>query len=120
MRCNKLLPVLMLSTLFVLPITGAIAADSAAAAPTFGDYQAKGFLSDYSKIPTTPAEDGAYQYLDPNFDAKKYNWTEGVTAGVGSYLKSYTKWDYTKEAMDHWAQMIRARLDQVHGKETEK
>lgn len=251
MRCNKLLPVLMLSTLFVLPITGAIAADSAAAAPTFGDYQAKGFLSDYSKIPTTPAEDGSYRYLDPNVDGKKYNkllvdrikiwfkddaeykgidpdelkmltdyfysaiekamgdaypmvkeagpdvlrlriaitdvepnqvvasvttlvvpflwvgdagtgvakgepgstvftgeatiemealdstsseqaaayiqtdagkkynWTEGVTAGVGSYLKSYTKWDYTKEAMDHWAQMIRARLDQVHGKKTE-
>lgn len=249
MRSNKLLSVLLLSSLFALPFAGtAVAAD----APMFGEYQAKGFLSDYSKIPTTPAEDGAYKYRDTNVDAqkypkllvdrikiwfkedaeykgidpdelkmltdyfyqaiekamgdaypmvkepgpdvlrlrialtdvhpnqvaasvttlvvpfvwvadagsgvakgeagstvftgeatmelevldsvssdqlaayiqtevgKKYNWTHGVTKGVTSYVNAYSKWEYTKEAMDHWAVMMRERMDQVHGKTAQK
>lgn len=48
--------------------------------------------------------------------AKKYNWTEGVQQGVTDYLRAYTTWAYTKQAMDHWAKMLRARMDTVHGK----
>jgi hypothetical protein len=70
MRPNQLLPTILLSTLFALPFAGSATATDA---PTFGDYQAKGFLSDYSKIPSTPSEDGAYKYRDPNVDASKYN-----------------------------------------------
>lgn len=47
---------------------------------------------------------------------KKYNWTEGVDKGVSSYMKAYSTWDYTKEAFDRWAGMIRARLDAAHGR----
>ena len=50
---------------------------------------------------------------------KKYVWTEGVQKGVDSYLKAYSTWAYTKQSMDAWAQLIRTRLDAVHGK-TEK
>lgn len=48
--------------------------------------------------------------------AKKYNWTEGVKEGVTDYLRSYSTWAYTKEAMDHWANKLRERMDMVHGK----
>lgn len=53
---------------------------------------------------------------------KKYNvdLDEGVgkavEKGVGSYLKAYSTWAYTKQSMDHWAQLIRERLDAAHGK----
>ncbi len=50
---------------------------------------------------------------------KKYNWTSGISTGVGDYIKAYSTWDYTKQAMDFWAQLIRQRLDEAHGK-TEK
>ena len=48
--------------------------------------------------------------------AKKYNWTEGVEEGVTDYLRAYTTWAYTKEAMNKWAKMLRVRMDAVHGK----
>jgi len=48
--------------------------------------------------------------------AKKYNWTEGVKEGVTDYLRAYSTWAYTKEAMDHWAKKLRERMDTVHGK----
>jgi hypothetical protein len=233
------------------PQLGALA-DSGAGAPMFGDYQAKGFLTDYSRISTTAGEDGAYRYRDPTADlgsynkllvdrikvwfkedseykgidpdelkmltdyfyeaiekavgdaypmvseagpdvlrlriavtdlvpnkpeasvtslvvpflwvgeagagaatrevgatpftgeatielealdstsnrqlaayietevGKKYQWTKGITQGVTSYLDAYSKWDYTKKAMDQWAQMMRQRLDEVHGETAEK
>lgn len=47
---------------------------------------------------------------------KKYVWTEGVQKGVDSYLKAYSTWAYTKQSMDAWAQLIRTRLDAVHGR----
>jgi len=47
---------------------------------------------------------------------KKYNWTEGVAKGVGDYVKAYSTWDYTRQAMDYWAKLIRQRLDETHGK----
>lgn len=51
---------------------------------------------------------------------KKYNWTEGVSKGVTSYVNAYSKWKYTKQAMDDWAQLLRKRLDEAHGKTTDK
>jgi hypothetical protein len=52
--------------------------------------------------------------------AKKYKWTEGVTEGVSSYVKAYSKWDYTKKAVDVWAQLLRQRLDEARGKTAKK
>jgi len=46
---------------------------------------------------------------------KKYHWTRGVETGVKDYLKAYSTWAYTKQVMDHWAQMIWERLDAWHG-----
>jgi hypothetical protein len=46
---------------------------------------------------------------------KKYNWTSGVIKGVKSYAKAYSKWAYTKQAMDSWAHLLRVRLDAAHG-----
>ena len=51
---------------------------------------------------------------------KKYQWTKGVSEGVSSYMKAYSKWDYTKKAIDQWAQLIRQRLDEARGKTSEK
>ncbi len=233
MHIRKLLGALALTVSFALP--GA----AVAAAPVFGDYQAKGFLTDYSKISTTADENGAYSKynqllvdrikiwfkddadykgIDPEelkmltdyfYEAiekavadaypmvakpgpdvlrlriavtdlvpnkpeasvtslvvpflwageasagavsgdagatpftgeatvelealdsvsskqlaayietrtgKKYNWTNGVSEGVSSYIKAYSKWEYTKQAIDSWAQLLRKRLDEVHGK----
>ena len=250
MRLKRLLPVLTASALFILPVGAS--AESATDAPTFGDYQAKGFLSDYSKLPPTPDEEGVYRYRDPAADlgrynkllvdrikvwfkedseykgidpdelkmltdyfyeaiekavgdaypmvaeagpdvlrlrialtdvvpnkpeasvtslivpflwvgeagagaatkgvgatpftgeatielealdsvssqqlaahietqvGKKYQWTKGISEGVTSYVKAYSKWDYTKKAIDQWAQLIRQRLDEAHGKTAEK
>jgi len=42
-----------------------------------------------------------------------------VTKGVTSYMDAYSKWDYTKTAMDDWAQLLRVRLDAAHGIKTE-
>jgi len=47
---------------------------------------------------------------------KKYQWTKGISEGVSSYMNAYSKWDYTKKAMDQWAQLLRQRLDEIHGK----
>jgi hypothetical protein len=45
----------------------------------------------------------------------KYHWNKGVKTGVTDYLKAYSTWAYTKQAMDHWAQAIRDHLDKAHG-----
>ena len=47
---------------------------------------------------------------------KKYNWTHGVGTAANDYMKAYSTWAYTKQAMDHWAQVIREQLDAAHGK----
>ena len=47
---------------------------------------------------------------------KKYQWTKGVESGVKDYLRAYSTWAYTKQAMDGWAQVIRQRMDEAHGK----
>jgi hypothetical protein len=46
---------------------------------------------------------------------KKFAWDEGVSEGINSYLNAYSKWEYTKKAMDNWAQRVRTRLDELHG-----
>ena len=46
---------------------------------------------------------------------KKYNWAKGVTKGVTGYMNAYSKWNYTKTAMDDWAKLLRVRLDAAHG-----
>ena len=46
---------------------------------------------------------------------KKYNWAKGVTKGVTGYMNAYSKWNYTKTAMDDWAHLLRVRLDAAHG-----
>lgn len=241
---------LVLSALVSLPVSSL--ADPGATAPKFGNYQAKGFLSDYSRISTTPTDTGAYRYIQPGMsfgnynqllvdrikiffkedseyqgidpdvlkmltdyfyqqinekigkdyplvteagpkvlrlriaitdlvpnkpeaslvtlvvpfawvgeagagaatgqagstpftgqatiefealdspssqqlaayiqtvDAKKYNWTSGVTSGVKSYMKAYSKWDYTKQSIDTWVALLKQRLDEAHGKATQK
>jgi hypothetical protein len=47
---------------------------------------------------------------------KKYAWDQGIAKGVSSYIQAYSKWEYTKEAMDSWAQRLRLRMDELHGK----
>ena len=51
---------------------------------------------------------------------KKYNWAKGVTKGVTGYMNAYSKWNYTKTAMDDWAHLLRERLDAAHGITTPK
>ena len=51
---------------------------------------------------------------------KKYDWAKGVGAGVKGYVNAYSKWEYTKKAMDDWAHLLRQRLDAAHGKTAEK
>lgn len=41
--------------------------------------------------------------------------SDAVTTGVGDYLKAYSTWAYTKQAMDHWAAKLRSRLDASRG-----
>jgi len=43
--------------------------------------------------------------------AKKYNWVHGVDDAVGDYVKAYSTWAYTKQAIDGWAKDLRDRLD---------
>ncbi len=45
----------------------------------------------------------------------KYHWNKGVGTAMSDYLKAYSTWDYTKQAMDHWAQAIRRHMDKTHG-----
>jgi hypothetical protein len=47
-----------MSNVLVLPHSAS--AGNEASAPMFGDYQVKGFLTNYSKISTTAGEGGSY------------------------------------------------------------
>jgi hypothetical protein len=57
-------------------------------------------------------------YIDKEV-GKKYNWSEGIGEGISSYTKAYSKWDYTKQAMDVWAQRLKQALDELQGKAEE-
>jgi len=39
-----------------------------------------------------------------------------ITTGFSDYAKAYSTWAYAKQAFDGWAQLLRARLDQAHGR----
>ncbi len=39
-----------------------------------------------------------------------------VTHGFGQYFKAYTTWSYTKDAFNYWANRLRQKLDEAHGK----
>jgi len=43
-----------------------------------------------------------------------------MTHGFGQYFKAYTTWSYTKDAFDYWAQRLRQKLDEAHGKTSPK
>jgi hypothetical protein len=53
-------------------------------------------------------------YIDREV-GKKYNWNKGIGEGVSSYVKAYSKWEYTKKAMDLWAQRLKTTLDELAG-----
>jgi len=36
---------------------------------------------------------------------------KAVDKGMDSYMKAYETWAYTRQSMDHWAQLVRERLD---------
>ncbi len=61
----------------------------------------------------------AAAYIETHI-GKKYHWNKGVGTATKDYLKAYSTWAYTKQAMDHWAQLIRERLDAAHGKTGEE
>mgnify|MGYP001819041668 FL=1 len=46
---------------------------------------------------------------------KPYDWDKGIGEGITSYAKAYSKWKYTKKAMDLWAQRLKATLDELAG-----
>ena len=70
MQMIKLLTTVALGAVLASPAV--TFAESATQGPMFGAYQSKGFLTDYSKIPST-GDDGAYRYRDPAADFGKYN-----------------------------------------------
>lgn len=41
---------------------------------------------------------------------------KAVEKGMDSYMKAYETWAYTKQSMDHWARLIRERLDAARAK----
>ena len=53
-------------------------------------------------------------YIDREV-GKKYNWDKGIGEGISSYAKAYSKWKYTKKAMDLWAQRLKTTLDELAG-----
>ena len=56
-------------------------------------------------------------YIDREV-GKKYNWSKGISEGISSYANAYSKWQYTKKAMDLWAQRLKTTLDELEGEAT--
>ena len=52
------------------------------------------------------------------FEVDNHSAAGGVDTAVKDYLKAYSTWAYTKQAMDHWAEGLRKALDRWHGKAT--
>ena len=55
-----------------ITVPAAMAEPASAATATFGDYQTKDFLSDYSKLVPVEGDQTAYRYLDNSVDFSKY------------------------------------------------
>ena len=62
---------------------------------------------------TTSKQLGAY--IETRM-GKKYNWSQGLSKGIDSYIDAYSKWEYTKEAIDYWVALLRKRLDETRAK----
>ena len=39
-----------------------------------------------------------------------------ISTGVSDYTKAYSTWAYAQQAFEGWAQLLRKRLDQAHGR----
>jgi hypothetical protein len=68
---------------------------------------------------TTNEQVAAYvdRYYPKKYDVDfKKGPEDVVTHGFGQYFKSYTTWSYTKDAFDYWANKLRQKLDEAHGK----
>jgi len=70
MQLNKLITAVALGIALAAP--PALSEETAKQGPLFGEYEAKGFLTDYANI-STNEDDGAYRYRDPTADFGKYN-----------------------------------------------
>lgn len=49
----------------------------------------------------------------------KYSWHKGLDKGIDDYVGAYSTWEYTKDAMDTWAGLIRKRLDEAHAEQSQ-
>ncbi len=56
----------------LLALTLSLSAACVQSAPSFGDYQAKGFISDYSRIKPEGGDSKAYRYRNPRADVSQY------------------------------------------------
>ena len=68
---------------------------------------------------TTNGQVAAYvdRYYPKKYDVDFKKGPVGVvTHGFGQYFKAYTTWSYTKDAFDYWANRLRQKLDEAHGK----
>ena len=68
---------------------------------------------------TTNEQVAAYvdRYYPKKYDVDFKKGPVGVvTHGFGQYFKAYTTWSYTKDAFDYWANKLRQKLDEAHGK----
>ena len=76
MRSKNLNPKVLLlhiGTVIYLTLSLGASAQTGAESPKFGEYQTKGFLTEYSDLSDEPDDNGAYRYLDPQADFSKYN-----------------------------------------------
>lgn len=61
------------------------------------------------------------RYYPKKYDVELKKGPMGALVhGFGQYFKAYTTWSYTKDAFDYWAQRLRQKLDEAHGKKPEK
>ena len=57
------------------------------------------------------------RYYPKKYDVElKKGPGRAIIHGFGQYFKAYSTWSYTKDAFDYWAQKLRQKLDEVHGK----
>jgi hypothetical protein len=60
------------------------------------------------------------RYYPKKYDVEiKKGVVGAVVHGFGQYFKAYTTWSYTKDAFDYWAQKLRQKLDEAHGKKAQ-
>jgi len=65
--------VLIVPALLQCSIPAAATAAESGQQPKFGDYQTKGFLSDYSRLKLRDGTEDTFVYQDPNIDISRYD-----------------------------------------------